>query len=232
MRGHGSSTGSVSPSLGGAESSPLAGSPSARAGSSGRRQRRRPHFTAGSSRWRRRRSPRPGRDRRAPPAGCALTVDARDLPTGSPLDDFTLHRQRRQLEAADRPAGRQHGEQQQDRRRGRPGPHHGQRAGRAVPDLGALARPQDVGQAHHPPEAVDRRRLADRTDRPDGAERRPPAAAREDPRLRLRGQRVGERRSRHRGGRASRASRSASRSRRTAPSPSTTTTTRSAAAPA
>ena len=59
-----------------------------------------------------------------------------------------------------------------------------------------------MGQLHHPPARRRRRRHADRADRPDRAERRPPAAARQDPRLRLQRQRLDQRRSGHRGGRA------------------------------
>ena len=88
--------------------------------------------------------------------------------------------------------------------RGRPEPPDGHPARRALPGLGALARPQDVGRVLHPARRRRRQRHAHRARRPDRAERGQSAAARQDPRLRVQRQRLDERRPGHRRGRAGR----------------------------
>ena len=79
---------------------------------------------------------------------------------------------------------------------------HGAPPRRPLPDLGPLARPQDVGQPTSRCPTTRPRRHADAHGRPHRAERRPPAAAGQDPRLRLRRQRLDQRRAGHRGGAA------------------------------
>ena len=120
-------------------------------------------------------------------------------PDREPAGELHVPGQQGQHEAGERPARAQHGEQQPGDGRGRPGPQHGEPPRRAVPDLGPVARPQDVGPVRHAAQRGHRGRLPDGPGRPHRAERGQPVAAGQDPGVRLPGQRLDQRRPGHRG---------------------------------
>ena len=135
---------------------------------------------------------------------CTVTMDARDFPSGKSTGKLQLHHQPRQHEAAERPAVVEHREQQPDRSDG-----DQDRPTVTLPDGRYLVSVRSLdhkmwGAYFTLPDDADDNGNAHRARRPDRAERRQSAAARQDPRLRVQRQRLDERRPGYRRGRAGR----------------------------
>ena len=147
-------------------------------------------------------------------AGCHVTVNGLDFSSGAALTSFNFIVNVDNSKLPIRPALAEHGEQQPDRCV----PAIRITATVTLPDGRYLISVRSLdhkmwGKHITLPGDADASGTLTAQHRADQAERGQPAAARQDPRLCLQGQRVDQRRPGHRGGRPAAASRSGSRSR-------------------